>query len=170
MILWSVHPKHIDHARLNILWRSALLAREIIEGRVREYRGNISLYRFMAHPEKVKAINTYIYYIWLEARERGYRYAVDEVLKKDLIDTEIKIPITSGQLALEIWRLLSRIARSNPKWISKLTLAPCFEANPVFKVVEGPPDPRERIPREALNRLYRSFPFKGREIPINICA
>ncbi len=169
MKLWSLHPRHMDHTRLLALWRTALAARDIIEGRASDYRVDRSIYRFMGRLDSDRAINTYIYYIWLEAKGRGYRFAREEALKKELIDTEIKIPVTSGQLLFEAWKLLTKISQTNPDWISRLAIEKCFEANPVFRVVEGLPDPREKISRTALNMIHRGFPFKGIEIPIKIC-
>jgi hypothetical protein len=36
--LWSIHPRYLYEKALMGLWRTALIARDIIEGKAKEYR------------------------------------------------------------------------------------------------------------------------------------
>jgi|DewCreStandDraft_3_1066083.scaffolds.fasta_scaffold00567_11 hypothetical protein len=170
MRLWTIHPVYLDAMSLVALWRSSLLARDVIEGKDKSYGIKPPMYRFINHPDPVRAINTYIYYIWLEGRERGYKFD-EKQLHMDKIDLEgrIKVPVTDGQLAFEVWNLLMGLVRKRPIRLFGYVGIECFMPNPVFKVYMGPPDPWEKIPSEILRSMPKKFNFGGLKIPIRIC-
>jgi len=72
--LWTVHPKYLDARGLVALWREALLAKRVLEGRTRGYRHHPQLTRFRAHPDPVAAIDAYLAGVYEEACRRGYRF------------------------------------------------------------------------------------------------
>jgi len=170
MRLWSIHPGQIYDMALVGLWRAALLARDIIEGRAKGFRIKPPLYRFINHPDPVRAINTYIYYIWLEGKRRGYKFDEKE-LRWEYIDLEgkIEVPITDGQLAFEAWNLLKNALSYKPILLAAYKEIECFAPNPVFKVYLGPPDPWERVSLEVLWKTSKYFQFGWLKIPIRIC-
>jgi hypothetical protein len=169
--LWSIHPMYLYDKALMGLWRSSLIARDIIEGRATGYRIRPPLYRFINHPDPVKAINTYIYYIWLEAKDRGYKFVDDRELRWEYIDFEgkVKVPITDGQLAFEVWNYLWKVVVKKPTWLPIYRYVECFEPNPVFKVYPGPPDPWISVALDDIDHMVKSFRFGWLKIPIRIC-
>ncbi|MBU0535398.1 MAG: pyrimidine dimer DNA glycosylase/endonuclease V, partial [Nanoarchaeota archaeon] len=72
MRLWSIHPKYLDSKGLVALWREALLARKVLQGKTKGYKSHPQLIRFREFPEPIKAINTYLYQVWKESCKRGY--------------------------------------------------------------------------------------------------
>jgi hypothetical protein len=46
MRIWSIHPKYLDIKGLVALWREALLAKHVLEGRTKGYRNHPQLDRF----------------------------------------------------------------------------------------------------------------------------
>jgi hypothetical protein len=170
--LWSIHPRYLYDKALMGLWRTALIARDIIEGKAKEYRIKPQLYRFINHPDPVRAINTYLYYIWLEGKERGYKFVEDRELRWKYIDREerVKVPITDGQLAFEVWNYLRNVVIKKPSWLPAFRYVECFEPNPVFQVYPGPPDPWISISPDAINRMTKYFEFSWLKIPIRICG
>jgi hypothetical protein len=68
----SISPKHLDPIGLVALWRESLLARRVLEGSTRGYRSHPQLIRFKLAPDPMKSINTYLYYVWIEGKKRGF--------------------------------------------------------------------------------------------------
>jgi Pyrimidine dimer DNA glycosylase len=104
MRLWSLHPKYLDARGLVALWREALLARAVLAGRTRGYRGHPQLARFRAHQHPRAAIAAYLAAVHAEATARGYRFDRSKVGR---LRPLAPIRVTRGQLAYE-WRHLRR--------------------------------------------------------------
>lgn len=82
MRLWRLHPNYLDTKGLVALWREALLAKRVLQGRTKGYRHHPQLDPFKAHPDPVRAINTYLYHIWRESQERGYNFDKRKIGRK----------------------------------------------------------------------------------------
>jgi len=46
MRIWSLHPKYLDTKGLVALWRDALLARHVLQGKTTGYKNHPQLNRF----------------------------------------------------------------------------------------------------------------------------
>ncbi|WP_288005007.1 pyrimidine dimer DNA glycosylase/endonuclease V [Thermofilum sp.] len=137
MRLWSIHPKYLDPIGIVALWRESLLARKVLEGSTKGYKSHPQLYRFKSHPQPLRAINTYLYYVWQEARARGYQFQENKIAWS-LVDASISLPVSSGQLVYEVNLLLYKLSQRNPEWFEKVRHHTCFTPNPIFKVIPGP--------------------------------
>ena len=140
MRLWSLHPKYLDQKGLVACWREALLAKKVLRGKTEGYRNHPQLNRFREFEAPLKAINTYLHYLYLEACSRDYcfdgRKARNYYLRKT-------IPVTKGQLVFEFEHLGKKL-RERDKEKFKEIGKKMIEANPVFKVVPGRKEGWER--------------------------
>jgi len=133
MRLWSLHLKYLDTKGLVALWREALLAKKIIEGKTKKYKNHPQLNRFKQKP--IKFINTYLYFIWQESCER--RYCFDKrKIKKPF--TKKKIKVTKGQIIYEFKHLKKKLKiRSKVKY-QELIKIKNPKANALFTIKKGP--------------------------------
>ena len=111
MRLWSLHPRYLDPQGLVALWREALLARAVLQGKTQGYRHHPQLDRFKLHCAPRAAISTYLSAVHREAMKRKYAFAADKVGRSR---TNILIPVTEGQLAFEWEHLLRKLAIRSP--------------------------------------------------------
>ena len=74
MRLWSIHPRYLDPPGLGGLWREALLAQRVVEGRTAAYRNHPQARRVLGQVDPWGAIHDYLLGVWEEGRRRGYRY------------------------------------------------------------------------------------------------
>ncbi len=141
MRLWSLHPKYLDPQGLVALWREALLARAVLQGRTRGYRRHPQLARFRAHAAPRSAIGAYLAAVWAEASARGYAFDRAKVGARRAV---APMPVTSGQLAYEWRHLLGKLrARSPDRWRMWRRLA-TPACHPSFRIVRGTVEPWER--------------------------
>jgi hypothetical protein len=95
MRLWSIHPKYLDAKGLLACWREGLLAKKVLEGKTKGYKKHPQLIRFKNYVYPLKAINAFLYQIYLEAKKRGYNFDGSKI---EHIILEEKIKITSCQV------------------------------------------------------------------------
>ena len=74
MRLWSLHPKYLDPQGLVALWREALLARAVLQGKTKGYKHHPQLRRFQESPSPRRYIAAYLKEVHAEATRRGYRF------------------------------------------------------------------------------------------------
>jgi len=74
MRLWSFHPKYLDPIGLIALWREALLAKHVLEGKTKGYKNHPQLERFKVSDNPVNHIHLYLSEIHHEASVRGYAF------------------------------------------------------------------------------------------------
>ncbi|MEM2459812.1 MAG: hypothetical protein DSO02_02580 [Hadesarchaea archaeon] len=136
MRLWSLSPKYLDARGLVALWREGLLAKGILEGRLKGYSKHPQLLRFRRYKDPPVLINAYLYQVYLEAERRGYKFDVSKI--KPLV-LEKEVPVTRGQLGFEFLHLLEKIRKRDRKKFEEVKKVPLdkVEPHPVFKVVEG---------------------------------
>lgn len=82
MRLWTVHPKYLDTKGLVALWREALLAQKVLQGKTRGWRNHPQLERFKQHPDPVSAICYYLYHVQKEGKRRGYDFKKEKILRR----------------------------------------------------------------------------------------
>lgn len=141
MRLWSLHPSLLDRLGLLALWREGLLAQRVLLGETRGYRNHPQLARFKQTKDPVLYIGTYLYYVYLEGRRRGYTFGLGKILRYD--PNVERIPVTIGQLVFERGHLLEKLKRRDPsKYLEVLSTEPV--PHPLFYVVRGSIEPWEK--------------------------
>ena len=74
MRLWSLSPEYLDSKGLGALWREALLAKAVLEGKTKGYQKHPQLIRFQESKEPLVSINFYLAKVWEESEIRGYQF------------------------------------------------------------------------------------------------
>ena len=155
MRLWSLHPKYLDCKGLVAVWREGLLAKKVLEGKTRGYKNHPQLIRFKNLKDPIKAIESYLYYIYLEAKRRGYNFDKSKLsIKKPLSRI---MPVTSGQLEYEFSHLCKKLKKRDLKFYEYLCKQKIekLKPNPIFYSVKGSVEPWEKIKHE--NYLMKNF-------------
>ena len=134
MRLWTIHPKHLDARGLVALWREALLAQKVLQGRTRGYRHHPQLLRFQATRQPAAALAAYLAVIHEESVRRGYRFDAGKIGAKRIRGF---IAETKGQLLYE-WRHLKRklAVRDVEKFHACQSVA-VPEHHPLFRMMPG---------------------------------
>ena len=136
MRLWSIHPSYLDRLGLLGLWREGLLAKAVLEGRTIGYRKHPQLRRFLNYEDPLLAINSFLHFVLVEGRARGYKFDHSKI-SGELVVERI-IPVKSGQLSFEFRHLLRKLERRDPERYLRLRdLQGPPECNPVFYITEG---------------------------------
>lgn len=150
MRLWSIHPKYLDKIGLIALWREALLAKKVLEGKTKGYKNHPQLERFKQSKNPIEFINKYLETIYDEAINRGYKFDPKKFTRFDSSKarrekTKLykKIKITSGQIEYEITHLLKKIEHRAPHEIKRIEKQ--IKTNPIFKTIKGKIEDWEKI-------------------------
>jgi len=134
MRLWSIHPSYLDAKGLVALWREALLAQKVLQGKTRGYKNHPQLTRFKKATNPVGAIADYLRYVADEADSRGYNFARSKIAEEEYLD---KIPVTGGQLAYEFTHLSGKLKQRAPEVYVQLKEVKKINHHPMFKEVSG---------------------------------
>ena len=135
MRLWSLHPRYLDRLGLLALWREALLAQKVLQGRTRGYRFHPQLQRFRTHPNPAAAIACYLAGVLEEAERRGYRF------DRSKVGTVREVPVlevTTGQLRFEHEHLLKKLRVRDPVRAAEQERLELPRAHPLFRIIPGP--------------------------------
>jgi len=146
MRLWSLHPRYLDSRGLVALWREALLAQKVLQGRTRGYRHHPQLARFKSAADPIAAIASYLRAVHDEASARGFSFDRTKIAPGRTIRP---LPVTRGQLAYEFGRLLAKLRTRDPKTYSRIMQRVRLKAHPLFLVVPGDVEPWEKQPGKA---------------------
>ncbi len=151
MRLWTLHPRYLDSRGLTALWREALLARKVLQGRTRGYRHHPQLDRFRDSRDPSGALAAYLLAIAREARRRGY--AFDEAKIPSPVP-RVRLRASEGQLLYEWSHLKRKLRERAPGVYRELRSLQVPEPHPLFRIVPGPPAPWERrgAPRRSAGR------------------
>ncbi len=141
---WSLHPSLLDRVGLVALWREALLAQKVLAGATKGYRHHPQLDRFRQSRHPTRAIASYLWSVADEAKERGYVFDVSKIAMRR---GTVAIPVTNGQLAYELIYLKEKLRQRDPKRLQLISKRKSVKVNSMFKAVDGPIAPWERIPR-----------------------
>ena len=135
MRLWTLHPRYLDAKGLVALWREALLAQKVLQGKTKGYRHHPQLIRFQTHSRPKAAVASYLAIILEEAEHRGYHFDGSKIHKTR---SRGKIIETKGQLLYE-WRHLKRKLRRREyhKYRTLLSIKNP-EPHPLFRIISGP--------------------------------
>jgi hypothetical protein len=154
MRLWSLSPVYLDTKGLLALWREALLARAVLQGRTTGYRRHPQLKRFREHPFPRRAIAAYLRYIHAEARKRGYSFKQLAARPQRHVN---RIPVTAGQVEYEWRHLLKKLRLRDPERFKTLQSVSYFKTNPLFRVIPGGVETWERL-KERTSRRSQASP------------
>ncbi len=144
MRLWSIHPRYLDAKGLVALWREALLAKKILEGKTKGYKNHPQLVRFKRYRDPILAICSYLHWVMEEGERRGYNFDKRKFsLKSPLKEA---IPVGKGQLKFEFQHLCKKLKERDEKKYREICrrkpspLAP----HPLFYVKKGAIEKWER--------------------------
>jgi hypothetical protein len=134
MRIWSLHPKYLDAKGLVALWREALLAKKVLEGKTKGYKNHPQLIRFKNSGNAVGCINQYLTSVYENSLERGYNFNKGKV-NPAFIATQLTV--TDKQMKFEMEHLLKKLEARDPELFHELSLKIKIEANPLFRIVYG---------------------------------
>ena len=134
MRIWSIHPQYLDTKGLIALWREALLAKLVLEGKTKGYKNHPQLKRFKSMKNPLEGINQYLSIVYLEAIKRGYNFDKNKI---NWNFKSVKVLITSEQVKYEKNHLINKLKTRDPsKYNSLIKLKECM-VHPLFEIVEG---------------------------------
>ena len=144
MRLWSISPKYLDTKGLLALWREALLAKKVLEGKTKGYKNHPQLIRFKQSSDPLLYINIYLKQIYDEGKKRVYKFDYSKIDEEKIEVLNIlnleKIKVTEGQIKYEFEFLKMKLKRRDfQKYleIENIAKEKAIEVNPIFEVIVG---------------------------------
>ena len=134
MRLWTIHPRYLDTKGLLAVWREGLLAQQVLQNKTVGYRNHPQLKRFIASPDPVGAIATYLRGIFQEARQRGYQFNEGKIYRAEF---RSQITRTRGQLLYEWNHLREKLKQRDPNLYQTTAGIHEPESHPLFYIVDG---------------------------------
>jgi hypothetical protein len=134
MRIWSIHPGYLDSKGLTALWREALLAKRVLEGKTTGYKNHPQLERFKMSKKPVNSINQYLQEVFHEARRRKFNFDGEKINWK-LKGSAIKV--TEGQVDFEVQHLLNKLKVRDKIKYSEIRSLQTVECHPLFKIIAG---------------------------------
>ena len=131
MRIWIIHPKYLDQKGLVALWREALLARKVLQGRTKGWTRHPQLDKIRKHNNPVAAMNTYLLHVWKESCNRGYCFDKKKIGNKF---TRKKIYISRKMFAKDISDLKKKLRKRDRKKYKELLKIEKPEPHPIFIV------------------------------------
>ncbi len=158
MRLWTLHPRYLDVKGLVALWREALLAQRVLEGKTRGYRNHPQLLRFRECPTPFAAIGSFLRGVHAEATVRGYSFDESRIIAPVCSCT---IEETEGQLMFEWGHLRAKLTMRCPEALPRLS-ARIPEPHPLFRIVQGGIRSWERVSAVSFARGHAVVEEDGR--------
>jgi hypothetical protein len=126
------------------VWREGLLAKQVLEGKIKGYCNHPQLLRFKGYEKPVDLIDAYLFQIYLEAKRRGYSFDHSKIRDFKLQGV---LTVTRGQLKFEFVHLLKKLEMRDKKKLKELkgSNPETIEPNPVFKVIDGEVERWEKL-------------------------
>lgn len=149
MRLWTLHPRYLDARGLVAVWREALLAQKVLQGRTKGYRHHPQLARFRVTGDPEAAVASYLAGVLDEATRRGYAFGASRISGRRFPG---RIDATDGQLRYEWEHLRRKLERRDPRWLDRCGSLQLPEPHPVFRIVPGPVEGWERLPQGGATR------------------
>jgi hypothetical protein len=134
MRLWSIHPQYLDAKGLVALWREALLAKKVLEGKTSGYKNHPQLNRFRTAKNPLNCINQYLSVVYYEAGKRGYHFDKNKIEWNFI---SVGLPVTIGQVKYETNHLLSKLKVRDRIRYNKLKEEGNILTHPLFKKTQG---------------------------------
>ena len=136
MRLWSLHPKYLDPQGLVALWREALLAQAVLQGKTKGYKHHPQLKRFQDSPSPRRYIAAYLKAVHAEASRRGYSFDGSKIGRATGVRAR-SLKVAKGQLEYEWKHLDKKLKKRSPKWRKQLPSTRLSEPHPLFRAVRG---------------------------------
>ncbi len=133
MRLWSIHPKYLDSKGLVAVWREALLAQKVLEGKTKGYRNHPELDRFKSHEHPLAAIGKYLEYIHDESLERSYEFDYGKILVHKEVE---KIKISEDRVEFEVEHMKDKLRKRDKTKYGELCDENGVELNEIFVISE----------------------------------
>ena len=153
MRLWSIHPKYLDCKGLTALWREALLAKKVLQGKTRKYLNHPQLDRFRELDNPLLFINSYLLSVWKEADKRCYKFDKRKIGKT----ARKKMKVSKGQIEYEFRHLKRKLKKRDYAKYRELLKVKRIESHPIFIVRKGPAESWEVI-KSAKRKMNRKRP------------
>lgn len=134
MRLWSIHPQYLDAKGLVALWREALLAQRVLQGRTKGYQHHPQLLRFKQTRNPQGAIASYLRTVATEAARRGYHFDQSKIATKRYLN---KIPVTRGQINYEFSHLMKKLKKRAPQIYQQNSILKRILVHPLFHARAG---------------------------------
>ena len=141
MRLWSLHPSLLDTKGLVAVWREALLAQKVLQGKTTGYRHHPQLQRFRKCEKPIAAIATYLWAVHDDATARGYSFDSSKIAGKR---RTMNLAVSRGQLAFEWTHLTEKVRVRDPEHFQAVCLRHKIMPHPLFTVVAGGVEKWER--------------------------
>jgi hypothetical protein len=141
MRLWSLHPSLLDCRGLVALWREALLAQKVLQGKTKGYRHHPQLQRFRQCEKPLAAMASYLWAIHDEATARGYSFDPRRIAGER---RPLSIAVSRGQLAFEWAHLKAKVRLRDPEHFRAVCRRRRIMPHPLFRVVAGDIESWER--------------------------
>ncbi len=142
MRIWSLHPKYLDPKGFVALWREALLAKNVLEGKTVGYRNHPQLNRFRDSENPLEAINQYLSNIYDESVERHYAFDSSK-FRKPIVP--LFLTVTEGQIKFECGHLLGKLKVRDSNLYETLKETTTILPHPMFKIVKGDIEKWEKV-------------------------
>jgi pyrimidine dimer DNA glycosylase len=136
MRLWSLHPQYLDPQGLVALWREALLAQAVLQGKTKGYKHHPQLRRFQDSPSPRRYIAAYLREVHAEATRRGYSFDGSKIGRTTGVRAR-SLKVTRGQLKYEWGHLNKKLRKRSPKWHKQVSGSKLLKPHPLFRVVRG---------------------------------
>ncbi len=137
MRIWSIHPSYLDAKGLVALWRETLLAKHVLLGKTKGYRHHPQLIRFKQQDEPVMLIDFYLSEVYKESLKRGYRFNAEKFDDEFAKVCNIKIPVTTGQIAYEKQHLLQKLKQRDEERYQLFQQEHDWKIHPLFERITG---------------------------------
>jgi len=134
--LWSLHPKYLDPQGLVALWREALLAQAVLQGKTKGYKHHPQLRRFQDAPSPRRYIAAYLKAVHAEATRRGYSFDGSKIGRSTGVRARA-LKVTRGQFEYEWNHLKRKLKRRSPAWHKQVSGSKLLKPHPLFRIVRG---------------------------------
>ncbi|MFA7445362.1 MAG: pyrimidine dimer DNA glycosylase/endonuclease V [Flavobacteriaceae bacterium] len=134
MRIWSLHPSLLDTKGLVALWREALLAKHVLEGKTKGYTNHPQLNRFKATENPVFTINYYLSEVQKEAEQRGYNFDKNKI---DWSFEPITITVNDKQTEYEFRHLLKKLEIRDVQKFESIKNQKKLLLHPMFIEIKG---------------------------------
>ncbi|MBN2401449.1 MAG: hypothetical protein JXN64_03530 [Spirochaetes bacterium] len=134
MRLWSLHPAYLDAKGLVALWREGLLALKVLRGMTKGYRNHPQLERFLSVKDPERSMLYYLYWVYIEAVNRGYKFDITKI-EKNIKCSQLKV--TSGQLEFELAHLKNKLKYRDRERYLKIKNKRMPRPHPLFIIRSG---------------------------------
>ena len=142
MRIWSINPKYLDAKGLVAVWRESLLALAVLRGETKGYIHHPQLIRFRSLENPVYGMAQYLTGVFEESMRRSYHFNGNKI--PESTSSEMRIPVTEGQIAYEWEHLLRKLKNRSVRLYESYRAIAEPEPHPLFDIIPGDVEAWER--------------------------